>query len=482
MLLSKPADLDRAIVAGGSRPSPSALPQILAKEGDDVAASFPGIWDRMLNDAAVSSAIDILIESVLSDGIEVVPAVNRPPSHAPDPVQERDAELAEEMAALVRRSFDRLSDGDLGLLDLSGELLMGLCYGHKAAEIILELGTGQDQGRLVLAKVNPLDPSRYAFIVDAFGRTAGLQVREPGSAGVDPSFGQEVSSGKPESLKGFLPRSKFVIFRNAGKNGDPRGETILRAAYKAYLMAEKAFPEWFRYLSLFTLPLIVANAPPNAGFEPELDENGQVIQDGRMISVATKIRDTLVQLQNGTVAVLPFGTEKDFFNAQGTGEAFIAALDKIERLIHLAILGTTRVSLEAAHGSKADSSEAQNVLKLKVNWVRRMLEATLRRDLAKLLIRVNYGEDFLHLTPFVVLSKGEARDKASMLSAFSQALTAKLLRPEQLPAVWAELGLPPGDMDALFAELEEAQYQRRLAAGEESRLRVPGELPEDDLA
>jgi hypothetical protein len=482
MPLPKPADLERDVVAGGSRPSPTSTPKILSRESDDVAAQFPGVWDRMLNSPAVSSAVDLLIEAVLEDGIEIVPAVQPPPAHAPDPAQQSQADTAREIADFVTRCIDRLSDTGYGIYDLCGELLMGLCYGCKAAEIILEPGTGIDAGRLVPARIAPKDGARFAFVVDAFDRLVGFVVREPGSTGKDPEFGQEVMSGKPESLTGFMPRQKMILFRNAGKNGDPRGESILRPAYNAFLLAEKLFPEWFRFLSLFTLPLIIGKAPPNAGYEPELDENGQPIENGKLVSVATKMRDVLVQLQNGTVAVLPFGSEWDSLKAEGNGQAFIDALEKIEKLIHLAILGTSRATLEAQHGSKADSGEAQTVLRLRIGWIRRTLAETLKRDLVKLLVSVNWGEDFLPLAPNVVLSRGSQSNLLERMKAYAVLRTAGILRDEHMPWVWADLGLPPGDLDAMIAEREERDYQSRLAAGEIGRLRTPGELPEDDAA
>lgn len=475
MPLPKPADLERDIVAGGSRPSPSALPQVLARESDDVAAQFPGVWDRMLNSPAVSSAIDILIESVLEDGVEVVAAVQPPPSHAPDPVQESQAETSKLLADFARRCLDRLSDTGFGIHDLCGELLMGLCYGCKAAEIILEPGTGEDAGRLVPARIAPKDGSRFGFVVDSFDRLVGFVVRESGSTGKDPEFGQEVMSGRPEALPGFMPREKMILFRNAGRNGDPRGESILRPAYNSFLLAEKLFPEWFRFLSLFTLPLIVATAPPNAGYEPELDANGQPLDGGRLISVAEKMKQVLVSLQNGTVAVLPDGSTIDLLKAEGNGQAFIDALEKIERLIHLAILGTPRASLEAQHGSKADSSEAQAILRLRVGWIRRTLEETLKRDLVKLLVRVNFPEEFLPLTPNIVLSRGAQANLIERMKAYAALRTAGILRDEQMPWVWADLGLPPGDLDAMIAEREEQSYQSRLEAEERARLKVPGE-------
>jgi hypothetical protein len=469
--------LAEMVVAGGSRPSPSANPVILQREAEEVAQRNPGVWDKMLTDPAVSSAIDLLIESVMADGVDIVPAVSSSSPLRPDPAQDAQAERAEEIASFVRRALDGLSAAGFGVHDLCGELLMGLCYGWKAAEIVLAPGVGEDAGKLTLGAVLPRDGGRLGLVVDAYGRLVGIQGQQPGPAGEQPSYGMEVMTS-PEQLKGFLPREKFVLFRNAGANGDPRGESILRPAYGPWKIKQSVTPEWFRYLTMFSIPGIIAKAPPSVDFEPELDENGELKPDGRMISVAQTIVDKLATLGNSTVVCLPHGTEETLVQSSGTGEAFLTAIDALNRQIHLAILGTPRASLEAEHGSKADSGEAQNVLRLRVSWIRKTLEETLERDIVRLLVVQNWGEEALSLAPKVVLSQSGSSSWADELRAVATAKQSGVLRDEQLPSIWARFGFPPADMEAVLLEAEDRMVNERLAAQERGRLAMPADPAE----
>jgi hypothetical protein len=180
----------------------------------------------------------------------------------------------------------------------------------------------------------------------------------------------------------------------------------------------------------------------------------------------------LVAFQNGSVLVVPAGAEVAPIQPQGDGSAFHRAVDLFNREIVQAILLQTRATMEATHGSKADSQTGQDMFGLLVDAGRTMLAQTLRDDCFRQLVALNYGDDAAdRLTPLVTFGTQDV-DRASQWSAVASLMGSKYLGDSQLEELDAMMGLPIRDMQADRAQAA----ANAMAAG----LPQPGNAPPTD--
>jgi hypothetical protein len=124
-------------------------------------------------------------------------------------------------------------------------------------------------------------------------------------------------------------------------------------------------------------------------------------------------------------------------------------VDIFMRQIVLALLGQTRMTLEAQHGSRADSETGQdvggNIIRLLRIWLERFV-----RELLILQNTWNYGEDMARrLSPLVDLGGAEHQDFAKNAAGVGVLFQAGVLTRGQLPATDTFLGLPQRQPDDL---------------------------------
>jgi phage gp29-like protein len=163
--------------------------------------------------------------------------------------------------------------------------------------------------------------------------------------------------------------------------------------------------------------------------------------------------EQLQNLRNGSVGA-GVDTPLTVIAPQNVGEAFQAGVDLFNREIATGILATTRATQEAEHGSRADSTTAQDVVGLLVAYIRGWLAATVRADVLAPLVLRNFGPDALALLPVVHLAKTEQQDFATDANAVAQLERAGYLAPSQKPQIDARLGLPVRTPEETVLEAE----------------------------
>lgn len=472
--------LTQEFAAGGLDSAMVGMRQVLPRF-DDALTRKKGVdvYDEMLRDPGVESPFETLKLAILSEGIRIEPAVAMPAKSKKnvDPVELADAEKAAELAEFVRENIQRLEGTECPLAEIATELLDGLAYGHKVAEMVLE----REGGRLWLRKVATKDSRYVSFIVSEFMDVLGIVAANPGNFVV--STTGAIYNGDPEKIDGYVPRSKFIVFRTRSKNGDPRGESILMQAYNAWFVKTQILPDFLKYLRQFGTPLIVGKTPQNAADEYVRGPDGKPIMSGGEPQTVRKeiaMLNALLALTNSSVVVVPHGAEVDLLASAGTGEAFLDANEYFDRQIAMAILGTAQMTHEAQHESRSSKDVSQDVFGIRVAHYRGRLAGALTRDMVRLLVEANYGRQWLRLAPRVVIQSVAQQDKGALLDAYSRAYAAGFIHESQLAAIDEELGLPERDMEAIALEKEEQAMNRRLSAGELGKLKNPEGGPQGD--
>jgi len=460
--LKNPKPGQEYIASGPGRLTPS-IPQMLDSDFDDVTRNFGShIYEAMLTDPAVSSSYLSLKLAILAGTIQVQPRVKpkgyrySPPNTRTKPPEDSgnvlsgDEALAQEIAEFCERELARLRT------PIKSTLLQAfdcMAFGSKLAEPTREIAEdGPDKGRMVLKSLKVKPEWAWNYVVDSFMNVVGVITWVPPS----------VATGS-ENAGGFLilPPEKFAVMTWLPKDGDPRGTSALRAAYDWWNLKQQVKPFYYAHLRRFGSPsldgeLAENDTAPSAAIDPA---TGQEVP-GRTLSSGQRYMTQLVAFQNNSVIVRPFGSKLNVLEPKTKGEAFLAAFDLFDRQVCLAIGLQARASLEAKHGSKADSDTAENTRGLVIDYGREMGSDWLEKQVLYDSVRLNYGKEIAdRLMAIILIASTEAQDFAANLTAVSGA--GYTIGQSQLKEVDAMLGMPERDIEA---DLEAADLAAQKAA------------------
>ncbi len=379
-------------------------------------------YRAMLNDPEVSSAIRALVAMALADGVQLLPAAGGDPVASDAPEFGRAEEVAvfcernlKGLNKPLRRSLEQLAEG-------------ALVYGHKAAEIVWKIGTGQDRNRLMLDGLSIKPHTSLDFVVDQFWNLLGYRARRGVSA----------------AQNALLPAAKFWLITLHEEDDDPRGRSSLRPAYNGWTFKQLVWPEYKRWLDNCALPSIVGKTAPKQPGDVQRNADGQK-SGNKLLSPAEAMLQALTGLKNASVAVIPSGAEVDQLSVVGEGAGFERAINIADSQITKSILYQNLATNEAEFGTRAQSQTHMEVLDLLVWWLKEKLAESVG-ELLKRVITYNYGEQALSLTPIVSFGDTERKDWGT--DATAAATLEPALTDSQWSAVTLQLGLPaplPGE-------------------------------------
>lgn len=461
----KPKPGEDCIASGPGRLTPN-VPQMLGKDFDDVSANF-GIrtYEAMLTDPAVYSSYWALKFSILAGEIQVQPRIKpkgyrySPPNSRtsrPDDAPARELSDGEtksqEVAEFCERELARLKSP---VKSTCLQMLDCMAYGNKLAEVTRDVAaSGPDAGRLVLKALKVKPEWAWQYVVNAFMDVVGVITYVPAATIAAKTAGFVI-----------LPPEKFATMAWLPRDNDPRGTSALRAAYTWWNLKCQVQPFYYAHLRRFGSPSLDGVLAPNdTAPSPKIDPTTGKEIPNTSRSSAQRFVDQLIAFQNNAVIVRPNGSELNVIEPNSKGEAFLNAFDLFDRQICLAIGLQVRASLEAKHGSKADSDTAENTRGLIIDYGRELVSDWLEKQVLYESVKANFGEDVAneHM-PYVVISDTEAQDFAANLTAAAGA--GYTIGPSQLEELDAKLGMPERDAEADQAAADEAmQKQAELVA------------------
>jgi hypothetical protein len=426
------APLGKSVMAGGTwAEGYSHLPAWTASPVELAFARYGHrLWDMMLVEAKVKGSVALLKGSILADGICVRAAYRSRPLKGPDGSPQQtgadpsDEQQAERIAQFCGRCIQRLMDRT-PLEQVADELLDGTIHGSMLAEDVLrEVDRGVDKGKLVLQEMLVRPRVAWADVVDRQGRAVGVEVVTP------------------EGPSARYRPDKFTIFRWGTRNGNPQGTHLLDAAYMPWNAKIQLYPRYNKFLYRFAEPSLVGTAGENAQPRIPRDADGLEIAGAAPISAVQDLAEEMDKFQGGSVLAAPYGTVIQALETHGTGESFLQAFDYFDREIVFAVLWQIRATLEAKHGSKADSETAEGILGNATIQGRRALARCIRQPF-RLLVRLNYGDEAADLyTPEVSLGDLDDDELIRLSNAVAKLCESGYLAESQLPEIDRRLKLP----------------------------------------
>ena len=423
MPVPAPVEPTTEYVAGGALRAYGQLVRSLPWHIDDITRDLgDDVYDRMLVDPQVLSCINIFKAGVLGDGLHLSAAIEQ--EDAPDYARAQELlTFCEDVLAALTTPLDAVL----------WDILDAIVYGNKVAEQVYALRDGQ----LVLTALKVKPRRSIAFVVDAYLNVLGMTAVMPGSYAPV----QVGSIGGDILPPNLLPRSKFAILTFRPKDSDPRGTSILRAAYNAWWLKMQTWPELLKFLAQFAGAAIIGITSPDDRGGFDLDGDGQPIP-GTWKSGEERMLDALMEFRNGAALALANGSQAIPVSSTNGGTAFERAISLFDKQIMIAILHQTLASGEGEHASRAQAGIHQDTLGLILRQAKHAVTGMFVRDILQPLVRYNFGDAALALTPKASLGEVEQQDMTAMLTAVAQLERAGWFEDDQRPAVDVKLGLP----------------------------------------
>lgn len=440
-------DLKREYVAGRYSLNDWKIPRTL-EEGVDRLSRTMGnrVYEAMMADPDVSAAINTLKMDALADGMQLVPRIG--PGIEEEPTEEQ--KLAEEIAQFCQRNLLRL---ERPAESIAFEWLDSLWRGCKLAEKVYEVeDNGPDAGKLVLKAIRFKPRWAWRYVVDATMNVTGILTRKP-----------------PTGEYVVYDRSKFAISVWDQKDEDPRGNSVLRAAYHAWNLKQLTWPVYWRGVSQFGGPSLVGETAPDEPDQIPVDpDTGEAIPGADPVSPQAYLASQLVRFQSGSAIAVPNGSKVYTIESKQDGEGTKTFVELLKREITKAILLQVRATEEAQFGSRADSESATDVKGSAVRIVRKHAGLEWEREVLYQLVELNYGKEAADLyTPIVSFGGSEHHDFGSTAKAIATLYSTNYMAPSQLRYFDSKLGAP-----ARTAE-EVAAYRSALTQ-RQNQLQGPG--------
>lgn len=397
----------------------------------------------MMKDPAVAQSIKTLKILVLKSGVTF---------QNPAPESSPDHEKGEEIRRFVEHAFSRLRSPYLRTL---WQILDALVYGYKVAEVTYQVeGAGDFSGLYSLKRIAVKPQRATAFVCDVALNVVGfLGLRANGTLAVSNLVLTDVSE--------VLPREKFLSLSIDPEDEDPRGRSLLDAAFTTWQIKCAVLPLLKKYLARQADPALIGVIGENARPQELRDEYGnpQFNEDGsrKTQDPAEAMADVLAELCEAAAIALPAGSTVTPLTLTGQSDLYEYAVGYFDTMIRSSILLQTLAVAEGKHQARAASQTHADLLADLVQVLKDFVAEALYTDVARVLVRFNYGEEAaFSLTPKVSLGDPNKRDFESAANAF--AALGYSVDETQFPEIDRQLGVPIRDPEEVrmnrVAELE----------------------------
>lgn len=410
--------------------------RLLPHSVDDLEADLGlEVYRRMDAEPAIASSDFILRALVLSSGWALGNAFEEPGHKTARRRERADYRLSEEARLDVLATVEGLETPFTGVLDTA---LEAWGNGHKLQEQVRAVvATDAGEGiRTVAIKGKPHTAYRFAVTrnMDLLGAVPGAG----GSLWI-------TSADEFAQASAFVPADALFVLSMRGNDGNPQGKAAKRVCYDAWNRKQRLKPESLRHAALFGSGRISIEGPAPTAQTPMTAP--KVNFQGTSYDLVDWLALQAAQLANGSYLILPDGWQLKVHAAQGSGEVFERGFDRCDLEMVMGYLTVTRATLEAQHGSKADSDTAAGLLTELVNYIRAALCEAVRNQIFVPDLALRKGLAFAkRYAPKLLMARAEMADVPALLSALAQARAAGIVTDEQLPFWDRKIGQPERDL------------------------------------
>jgi phage gp29-like protein len=410
---------------------PSYNPDVLTTQrGYDV-------MDDMLNMAAVRAPTNVKRYAVIHKPWSVVPRVL-------DPHDSR-SEQSGEIAKFCQYALENIEDEDGNVQDMRAvmfEILSACHFGFSATEKVWKsFDKGDYKGKWGFSRFSAKRQAQIGFSLSE--ETLAVS-----------SF-TNLTPGK--GFQDGIPRDAMVLYTYNPDKGLPHGRGDSRAAYKHWHMYNTALKQFAIALERFGSPFPTAQGPTAA------------------TDVMDSVLEAMARIRSGGDAIFPEGINFEIHELQGQAlMGFIQAFQHHSEMITFNILLQQLTTHQGAgQGSYALGEIHEHTQGYALSHVRRDLEKLIELEIMRFLVRYNFGEDAVGLTPRFSLGDWDAKDNALLAEIIDSFLTngvlfktEKFIRDKMnFPPIDAESERLRKEEEARGQELEQMQARSKLGGG-----------------
>ena len=368
-----------------------------------------GCYDLMLEDARVAACVRKVKQEVLAGQFRIVPP--------------KGFELSDEAARNCAFIENNLSKLDTRFEDTAWMMLDAIVHGHELAEVTWEPG---NKAKYAIESIRVIPWALYTIVVDAYGRFLGVIGRLPG---VMPIQWQGPVLMPLNELPGFVPAWKFALFEHDPKPATHQGTSRLQGAWNPYTLKKRNWAEFLKYLMRFSGVTAVGVCGPNSSSK---DPNKSPQQE---------LADTLAEIETKSALGLPNGTTLEFVQLPKGSQPYIDTIEGCDKQITTAILGNSRATMEAEHGSKADAGNAQESVDEDTSYLGDSLCSCITRQVIAPLIKENWGPN----SPVPQLIIDRSRENVPVIAQLWS--SGKLAKNQRIAAAKV-IGLPAEEAES----------------------------------
>lgn len=376
----------------------------------------------MLWDPTVRACVDVLKAAVVSDGLQLLPAVESDAAaglEAVEPEDRSEVVLAAEIRDACEDWLDELDEPLDGVL---WQWLDAIPLGSMAAEVIWREADGESY-RYALSGLHVKPRSAWGFLLSEAGEVIGFEASIPGGGG----------RGGPR-----LPRRKMAVLSWLPKHRDPRGTPALDAVYDPWNQKVLTRPEYWIYLSRFANPHYFGTTAEDAQPVEDRDDAGKLT--GRVISPQQAMLSALLKLPEYKAAVGGHGSTLQRFGSEGEGGAFPTAFNRWDVEIVVGLLKEVRPAAGLA-GGRNDPEAPTDDLTSFARAGKKALADAFRTDVLTPIVLENWGPRARNLVPHVQLGAVDLPYFSRIAGAFARLAQVGFFPPAVVPEVLGTLGL-----------------------------------------
>ncbi len=247
--------------------------------------------------------------------------------------------------------------------------------------------------------------------------------------------------------------NKWIIHRHEGsRRNNPRGESILRAAYWAYSFKRLGFEFWLSATEKFSVPSLVAL------FEAAKDPQ-------KANEVADMVSAAIQDIQAGSGGAMAGVTDIKEIKMSGSVADFNTLISACDVQIAYALTGQSLATNDPTSGSRAlGEVHADTMAGVASNDAKGLLYTL--QDLVSMVIRLNFGEDVV--LPEIRLVTNNTAPWEIVASAIDKGI------PLSRKALYEQYNLtPPEDEDDTFTRPESLPLSDSLEMADDGKKKAP---------
>jgi phage gp29-like protein len=368
-------------------------------------------WDilsNMLTMSAVRAPTNVKKFAILHKDWKIIPKI----LDRNDPDYDTSKEIADFCTFALGEILD---DGDViqDFRTVLQQVSDAFHYGFSLHEIVWRtIPSGRYKGRWGLKKFAQKENKQIGFDLDEY--TLGIR-----------NITSYTAMGGYQT---DIPVEKCLIYTYNPSDGLPYGNGDARANYKHWWVLDTLMKVWAIAVERFGGPLIVARVP---------------VGDQQAMSLVATQLDAIRQ---GASAVLPNNIDYELHQLQaGSLTGFMdAAAWHAAQITSNILLQQLTTNPGSGQGSYALGAIHQNTQEYALGHARRDIENVVHSQILRRLVRYNYGDANMHLTPQFSLGIWDNDDRAVLANLYTELVTANVLSPRE-NFIRDTLDLPPID-------------------------------------